>query len=257
MNLEKMRTVYHIIKKSIFTVFLDRSFFIVLSLIVLINSASLYFYEVIFTEQFHHSFQEPFLLSSISSSILLMIYGGYLGNKFFIKEIEEKRMESLFMIPGGRDQVYFGKTLASVIILAIISLISFVNIYLSLSHWGILSSLTISRTAIYILSAFYASLFTFFISIIIGLSSKKSNFSILFTTIYIVISFFVASVIFFPEESLSIYTLVLIFPFLNVRYSGLFIREVGGLPNIFVLLPLISILIAFVVSHFKFRGVRL
>lgn len=166
-------------------------------------------------------------------------------------------MESLFMIPDGRGLVYFGKTLASVIILTVISLLSFINIYLSLSHWGTLSSLTISRTAIYILSAFYASIFTFFISILIGLYSKKSNFSILFTTIYIVVSFFVGSVIFFPEESLSIYTLVLIFPFVNVRYSGLFIKEVGVLPDIFLLLPIIGILFTFLISYFKFRGVRL
>lgn len=257
MNSKKLSTTYLIMKKTIKTAVLDNSFLMILLILLSINAVSLYYYESVLIEGLHHSFKEPFFMISLSSSILLMIYGGYLGTKFFVRELEEKRMSSLFMLPEGRDPIYFGKICAGLFILGTITVLSFIQIYLSLNYWGSISLLTVLRISGYLISIFLASIFVFFISIIIGISTKKSMGSMLFSMVFVVFSFFISNMILKTEKGIETYTKVMVLPFLNIRYSDLFIIEYGEFPMIFLAVPLISIFWAFIVSFILFRGLKL
>ncbi len=255
--MNKLKTVYNILCRSVKNVLIDYSYLTLITIVICVNFASFLHYDAIFTENLRHSFKEPIFLSGLSFSLILMVYGGYLGNKFFTKEIEENRLSSLLMIPDGKTPVYFGKVLGGSLILASLTLFSFLNIYISIHYWGSISYLTISRIYTYLFSAFTASLFVFFMSIIIGLSTKKSIGSMLFTTVYVVLSFFLAQLVQFPEKGVNIYTTVMVIPFLNIRYSSLFIEEFGELPSLFLYVPIISIIWALIVSYILFRGVKI
>ncbi len=257
MSIKVLSTVYDITKKSIQTIIMDYSFLVILSLVVCLNITSFMYYDTFLTDKFNHSFQNPLLLTSVSSSIILMIYGGYLGNKFFAEEIERKRMPTLLMIPDGKNPVYFGKILAGLFVLISITFLSFLHIYLSFHYWGTISLLTVTRIFSYLISSFLASTFVFFLSVVIGLSTKKSMASMLFTTVYVVGSFFATRLVRYAETGINAYTKVIVFPFLNIRFCELFILKYGNLPSVLLLIPLVSIFWSFIISYILFRGVKL
>ncbi len=257
MNKESFEATYNIMKKSIQTIFLDNSFLLVLCIILFINMSSLFYFDEIFTKEYHHSFTDTLSIISIFSTIILMIYAGYLANKFFISELEENRLSSLFMLPDGINTVYIGKTIAALITLILLVLLSVIDIYLSLRYWGVISYLTISRILVYSVSTFLASCFVFFLSIAIGFSTKKGIISMLFAAVYVVISFFIGNLIFYPAENSNTYVQILVLPYLNIRYAGLFIEKFGSFPEIFLLIPTISVAWAFIISYVQYRGVRI
>jgi len=257
MNKRGFTTLYDITKKSIQTIIMDYSFLVILTLVVCLNIISFMYYDTFFTDKFNHAFKNPLLLTSVSSSIILMIYGGYLGNKLFAQEIEEKIMPSLLMIPAGKNPVYFGKILAGITILLSLIALSFFHIYLSIHYWGAISFLTVTRILDYLISSFLASTFVFFLSVVIGLFTKKSMASMLFTTVYVVGSFFATRLVQYAETGINTYTKLIAFPFLNIRFCELFIIKYGSLPLIFLLIPLLGIFCSFIISYILFRGVKL
>ncbi len=253
---EKIKTAYIIMKKSVKTTFMDYSFPILVFFMIIINLYSLLHFEIIYTSYEVGVKNEPIFFSSVFSSYLVVAYGGYLGSKYFAKDIENGRMNNFFLIPDGIKPVLFGKILAGMVVLGALSLVYSAHMFLSLSYWGTISQLTLHRLVNFSILMFLAGVFLFLCTVVIGTFLQKVMPTMLFTSSYLILAFFLSFLIESAEESSDVLTNVFFFPILNIMHNIAFIDEYGKLPLIFFLIPLLSIVLMSIISYILIEGAR-
>ncbi len=253
---DKMETIYIISKISIKTTFMDYSFPVLVFFMIIINLYSLLHFDIIYSSYEVGVRYEPIFFSSLFSSYLVVAYGGYLGSKFFAKDIENGRMNTLFLIPDGRKPVLFGKILAGIVVLGALSLVYPAHMFLSLSYWGTISQLTIHRLISFSILMFLAGVFLFLCTVVIGTFLQKVMPTMLFTSAYLILTFFLWFLIESAKESSDVLFNVFFFPILNIVHNIVFIQEYGALPLIFFLMPLLSIVLMSFISYILIEGAR-
>ncbi len=256
MNLNMIKRVNKVTKRSIKTIFLDYSFPIVIILMVMVNLIALWHYDIIYSKNEIGITYDSIYLTSFFASLLVMAYGGYLGNKFFAKDIESRRIHPFLLIPDGKKPLLLGKILAGSLVLVILSMIYTVHMSISLTYWGPISYLTIQRLLIYSVLMFLAALLLYSVVTIISVLSKNVMATVLFLLSYLVMAFFLIQFTESAERSFRTFVKVMGFPVLNVIYNNFYIDEYGALPSVFYFLPLLGIVVGLAASYLLFDRVK-
>ncbi len=250
-NILKLLTVVRFTLKRFF---LDYSFLIVVALFTILN-----LWVIVKMEVFTDSFSTQLLFNlTYYNGLLLIAYGGYLGSSIFTKELEENISSPNFMLPVGRSLLFFGKILSALIILGFLSGIFFLQTYISISLWGIISYLYIDWLANYSILITITATFTFLVSTIIGILSKKKIASMLFTSVYLIMSLFTSTLV---ESIYELNTknilLVMSFPYLTTSFASSTIKYSGRVKSSILLIPLGINIWAYIISWALYKKVKL
>lgn len=255
MNLEKLKTVYKIAHHSIKRTFLDYSLPIVVIVTFILNFV-LYDSTGLFGKRIN--IQKTMFRSIYFNIPLWTIYGGYLGNKFFTKELEEKTGSSFLLTPNSRDVLFLGKATAGLFILAMLAFLSFLQFYLSASYWGSLSGLITGWMARYAFLGFISSLYVFFLTACIGMLSKRTLSGMLFTAVYVILSFPLMEIMTGTFKiNLGLFLKFLVLPYLSLSVMNYLVGTFGVVKMSIFVVPIFSVGWASLASLFIFKRVKL
>ncbi len=196
--------------------------------------------------------------SFMFDTLVIIAYAGFLGNKLFTREIEKKTLPVLLITPIGRRGVYFQKILSGMFIVGVLSLLLFFQPLFTFIQLGTVSYLFIYWSALFTIILFLAGLFSMFLSISTGVLIKKSTYTMLISSVYVIVSFFMlVAVPMVYDLSGRVYLLTVVFPFISNRYVFLAISAVGIAPVSMILLPFLGVLWMWIMSYLLYMGVRL
>ncbi len=249
-----LKQIYAELKKSIQNIVYDLSF-----LIMIIITFGVNYWVFDRADLFQDGMRSTIAYQSYTLlAVIIMIYSGYIGAKFFAREFDKKTISALFVEKSNRTSVYFGKALSGVGIVGFLHLISFLHIYFAFLYYGKVSQLMAVWIFKYTIISLIACLVIFFLSVNLSILFKKELPTILVTSIWSVISFF--SMIFipeFPEFGDRMYVLVLLFPFSAIQYAEEYILQFGALDNIIILIPSVIVIWLLGISIMLFKGVKI
>ncbi|GEM_PF-4750198 len=231
-----MNTV--IFKESVVRSLRDFSFFI---LTVIITGINLFLY---LTYHFQSFGIDRFLLwlTFMFDILVVMAYSGYLSSKLFIREIERKSMEILFLTQSGKIGTYMQKTLAGYFLIFTISFIAFFQPIVTMFNFGTVPLLFIYWSSIYFLISLISGIFVFSLSNAVGFALKKSIYSMLGVSFYIIISFFTLALIPLQwNNDFDIMAWITVFPFMASRFAFLATEAYGTVPPNILILAVLGI----------------
>ena len=244
---------YPIIRESVRSSILDFSFPLVAILLLIVNIV-IGVENKIFTET---PTPYPFWLIFFFDSFIFMIYGGYLGTKYFAREFDKNTMISLVVTPAGRNGVYVGKLVGGLIVIGTLSLIVFFQILAFLGVWGDIAYLLWYWYGMHTLVLFISSLYIMLLAIAIGVLVKKTGATLLVSSFYVILSLFILA--FMPMRYAvddRVYYSIF-FPNLGIWYLKLSISSYAIVYSFPILLGAIGALFIALISFFLFKGVRL
>ena len=244
---------YPVIIENIKSLFFDISLPIIVSLSLILN---------LFIAFFYHIFDEPpteypFWFMIFFDSMLFMIYGGYVGTKYFAWEFDKNTIIPLILTPIGKNRVYAGKIIALITVGVIISSIVFLQIILFLARWCFAPLIFLYWYGFYSLLLLFSVLFSMFIAVSFGVLIKRTGLTLLISSTYLIFSFFTIG--FAPMEyvvdSRIFYTSI--FPILGIWYTHLSLTYYALFPLLVLYLSFSGMLFVLAISYLLYKGVRL
>lgn len=256
--MNKLRSIYNVIHHSIRSSILDYSLPIVVIIILILNFVSFYT-----SNLFETTPEDPISFSTIitgvsfTGALIFILYGGYLGSKFYSKEFEDETIHSLFMLPSGRTVVYTGKLIAGFSLLSLVTIVTYIQTYFSLRTWGDISLLTMTWGFNFIFMAFICGLFVFLLSIIVSIVTKKVLSTMLFVLAYTIFTFAMG---FFEADKLvydvKTYLMLIAFPFRALTYMDYCIIHHCIIDYTLIYVPLLGVAITLGLSYLMIREVN-
>lgn len=242
-----------VIKENVKSLFFDFSLPIVVIVILLLN---LYIgiSQKIFTEP---PTPFPYWMMYFFDSIILVLYSGYIGTKFFANEFDKNTMITLIATPLGKKGVYAGKIIADFAIIVLLAILVFLQVVIFFMVWGPVPYLFLYWYGLFTLTLLVSMLFSSFLAVIVGCIIKKTGLTLLTVSIYTIFSFF--SLAFMPlsdyiVDNRIMYTLI--FPSLGIWYMHLSISYYAIIYPTVTILGAFSTLLMFLTSYWVFMGVR-
>ncbi len=242
-----------VIEENIKSLFFDFSLAAVLSLLLLIN---------LFIALTQNIFKEPptpfpYWLMYFFDSLILIVYGGYVGTKLFAREFDKKTITALIVSPLGKKGVYIGKIIAGIIVIIIISASILIQAIAFYMVWGPIPYLFLYWYGYFSAILIFSYLFAFFLSITVGSLIKRTSISLLISSVYSLFSFFI--LIFMPVEDYVIdqrFFYSVFFPSLVLWYEHLSISGYATLQPGLIGMGALGTVFMCVISYFVFMGVR-
>ncbi len=247
-------TISSVVKENIKFLFLDFSLPLAVTSIFLLNML-IALEENLFIDL---STPFPFWLMYTFDTIILILYGGYIGTKFFAREYDKNTMITLIVTPAGKKGIYVGKAIAGIGVIVLISALVFLQSITFFSVCRAIPYLFLYWYGLFTIVVILSMLFSFFLAIIISCIIKKTGLSLLVVSVYTVFSFFALA--FMPVENYIIdnriaYTLL--FPSLGIWYMHLSISYYAVIYPLSLLFSFISTLMLGITSYWVFMGVKL
>ncbi len=242
-----------IIREHLRSVFFDYSFTTLIIFLLLLNEAILLKFNFFGDGIDFYTLWVIFLFNGLA----LTAYGGYVGSKFFAKEFENNILVSLIVTPLKRFGVFMGKTIATVLIGFLSVLIIFLQVILSLLYYGTVPYLFIYWSSVYAYLAFLSYMFSFFLTVSVGVLTRKNGLTMLLSSIYTITSFFVLA--FLPMNYIidNRFYYSLFFPMIGIWYSHLLIDFYAVISNIVYIVPTVGVLWILLLSFLLFKGVKM
>ncbi|MFO7990830.1 MAG: hypothetical protein R6U61_00870 [Thermoplasmata archaeon] len=259
MSSNNLKIIKTIIYDSFRSVIIDNSLPIFILILFIINISIFHLYDYDLFEEGISKF--TLFVCSAFTVFTFIVYSGYLGSKFLGKEISDNTIYPMLIASKSKFPIYIGKITSGILILFLISSIQYGYMVVTFLYWGPLSNLVLVWILKYFLLFFLCGVSIFLLSVIIGLISKGFVAPMMFTSIYVVISFFSYNLI---PENLNTLTIdseiklvIVLLPSATIRYAQLFIKTYGFIPLTLILLPLILILWGLITSYYIFKVVKI